>query len=145
MKKIAFILVVAALMGFESGNKSVESKGNLTVTVTGIKASKGQIVFMLFNRADGFPKEVDKAFKKAYVKTFDNTATATFPQLPFGEYAVSVFHDQNMDGEIKTNFMGMPKEPVGASNLTKMGKPSFKKCVFKINEGEVALQLKFIL
>lgn len=146
MKTIAFILIVATLTtGFKSENKKTKSEGNITVTVTGIKQAKGQVVFMLFNQAEGFPKEIDKAFKKAYVKNFDDEATVTFYEVPFGDYAVSVFHDQNMDGEIKTNFIGMPKEPVGASNLTKMGKPNFKKCLFKVNEGEVALKLKFIL
>ncbi|NAS12189.1 DUF2141 domain-containing protein [Poritiphilus flavus] len=146
MKKIAFVLLIASITtSFSTAEKRSASKGNITVTVTGIDEIKGQIVFMLFNQADGFPKELDKAFKKVYVKEFNDVATATFSEVPFGDYAVSVFHDQNMDGEIQTNFIGMPKEPVGASNLTKMGKPSYKKCVFMLNEAEIAIKLRFIL
>jgi len=31
-------------------------------------------------------------------------------------YAVSVFHDENYNGKLDTNLLGIPREGVGASN-----------------------------
>jgi uncharacterized protein (DUF2141 family) len=34
-----------------------------------------------------------------------------------GDYAISVFHDENSNGKLDRNFMGMPKEGVGIKRL----------------------------
>ena len=39
-----------------------------------------------------------------------------FTDLPAGVYAVSVFHDENMNQKLDKNFVGVPKEEYGASN-----------------------------
>ena len=36
--------------------------------------------------------------------------------MPFGEYAIKLFHDENMDGELDSNFLGIPTEDHGFSN-----------------------------
>ena len=68
----------------------------------------------------------------------------TFTNIPFGEYAICVFHDENENGFIDTNFMGMPKEHVAASNMTGMGRPSFKKCEINFMESKKSVELDFI-
>jgi len=42
-----------------------------------------------------------------------------FPGVAPGRYAVSVFHDENSNGKMDTNFIGIPREGVGASNNAK--------------------------
>ncbi len=147
MKKTVVVLVIAlGLLSFTPATeKEIVENGSITVTINGIEEQKGQVVFMLFTSGDGFPKEVDKAYKKGVVKEFGTSATYTFKDIPYGKYAIAVFHDENSDGEIKTNFIGMPKEPVGASNMTKMGKPSFKKYSITLREASKKLSLKFII
>ncbi len=44
------------------------------------------------------------------------SAIVTFKDLPAGEYAISLFHDVDADGELDSGFMGIPKEPYGFSN-----------------------------
>ncbi|AWX44392.1 hypothetical protein HME9304_01392 [Flagellimonas maritima] len=145
-KTIVLFLIATGLSSFASKpEKNPVENGSITVTVNGIEKQKGQIVFMLFDREEGFPKEVDKAFKKGIVSTFDTSATYTFENIPNGKYAIAVFQDENKDGEIETNFIGMPKEPVGASNMTKMGKPSFSKCAVQLQEPSKSIRLKFII
>ncbi|XLS28525.1 DUF2141 domain-containing protein [Flavobacteriaceae bacterium M23B6Z8] len=146
MKKIIFLVCTLILtMSFtnETYLKDVEN-GEINVTVNTIKSKKGQIVFMLFNQDKGFPKETEMAFKKGIVTQFNETASYSFQNIPYGKYAVVVFHDEDSDGEIASNFIGMPKEPVGASNLNRMSKPTFKKCAFDLNEGKKKISLKFI-
>jgi len=141
MKKIALLI----LMGMGCMGLKAQNSGNVTVNLTEIKKKDGQIVFMLFNGEDGFPREPAKAFKKGIVPKFSTEATYTFSDVPYGNYAIAVFQDLDKDGEIKSNFIGMPKEPVGASNMTKMGKPSYKKCAFDLESASKSIAMKFIL
>ena len=65
----------------------------------------------------------------AKVKITDKGNVQTkFEGLPKGEYAVSVYHDANLNEELDTNMMGIPKESYGFSNNAKgfMGPPSFE-------------------
>ena len=54
--------------------------------------------------------------------------------LPLGDYALSVFYDQDGDGKLKTNFIGMPKEPIALSNnaVAKFGPPEYDDAVFSL-------------
>ncbi|RKN76748.1 DUF2141 domain-containing protein [Ulvibacterium marinum] len=139
-RKHLIAVMTVVLMGFTK-----PGSGNLTINLTDIESKEGEIVFMLFAKEDGFPKEPSKAFKKGVVTDFSASASYTFKKVPYGTYAVSVFQDKDKNGEIKSNFIGMPKEPVGASNMTKMGKPSFKKCSFQLNSQNKELRMKFII
>ncbi|WP_422080856.1 DUF2141 domain-containing protein [Ulvibacterium sp.] len=141
MKKQHLIVVVAiVLIGFTKPDS-----GDIIINLTEIESTEGEIVFMLFAEEEGFPRESSKAFKKGVITDFNTSASYTFKDIPYGVYAVSVFQDKDKDGEIKSNFIGMPKEPVGASNMTKMGKPSFKKCSFQHDGGTKQLNMKFII
>ncbi len=54
--------------------------------------------------------------------------------LPPGQYAMSIFHDVNGNGELDTNFIGMPKEPIAMSNnaKAKFGPPKYEDAVFDV-------------
>ncbi|MEM8969516.1 MAG: DUF2141 domain-containing protein [Bacteroidota bacterium] len=141
MKQIVLIAITAiAFMNFTPANV-----GKVTVELTGIEKTEGQIVFMLFDQEDGFPSDPNKALKKGIVNEYSDKATFTFDDVPYGTYALAVFHDENSDGEVERNFMGMPKESVGASNMFKMGRPNFEKCSFELKEGEKKLNMVFII
>lgn len=123
-----------------------QNTATVTVAVNDIKsAGKGELVFMLFNTSDGFPRERNKAYKHYVVSDFGNSASHTFTDVPYGEYAISVHQDKDADGEMKRNFIGMPKEPVGASNLTKIGKPNFEKCKIVVDDPSEQINIKFII
>jgi len=47
------------------------------------------------------------------------TQFCEFPGVAAGTYAVSAFHDENSNGKLDRNFMGIPREGVGASNNAK--------------------------
>ncbi len=40
-------------------------------------------------------------------------AVCAYPAVTPGDYAISVFQDENSNGKLERNFMGMPKEGVG--------------------------------
>jgi uncharacterized protein (DUF2141 family) len=69
-----------------------------------------------------------------------------FTDLPAGVYAVSVFHDENMNQKLDKNFVGVPKEGYGASNdpKKKMGPPSFEETKFQLSGTEQSLEIKLM-
>ncbi len=122
-----------------------QDTANVTVHIDVIKdQGKGQLVFMLFDQEDGFPKVVDKAKYKVEIKEVKARTSHTFQNIPYGAYAICIFHDKNKNGEIDTNFIGMPKEHVAASNMTAMGKPTFQKSQIGIYKPETSVTLDFI-
>ena len=66
--------------------------------------------------------------------------------VPDGVYAVSVFHDENMNQKLDKNFMGVPKEGYGASNnpKKKLGPPNFSETKFQLNGTQQSLEIKLV-
>ena len=136
-------LVLLFVLG--SSFQLTAQNGDLTIIVSEIKAKhQGDVYFMLYQTADGFPMEKEKAFKMAKLEKTSDQIAYTFKNIPKGTYAVSVFLDKNGNGTADRNMIGIPKEPVAASNMTKLGKPSYKKCSFQMEGANKSLQLKFI-
>lgn len=63
----------------------------------------------------------------------DGKVSTTF-ELPVGEYAVAVYHDNNDNGKMDTNFIGIPNEPSGMSNghVPKFGPPRYDASKFQL-------------
>lgn len=56
--------------------------------------------------------------------------------IPPGEYAVMVHHDENNNGELDKNFIGIPREPVGFANgYSPKGPPSYSRAQLTVTEG----------
>jgi uncharacterized protein (DUF2141 family) len=102
---------------------------SLEVTVTGIESLKGSIRVGLFNDAEKF---LETPLQGRIVKATAKTVKVVFENVPAGTYAVSIIHDENENGELDTNLIGIPKEGFGFSNnvMGKFGPPSFKDASF---------------
>lgn len=111
---------------------------------TSIRNNKGWVWCSLYASEDGFPNKFKQAKKMVKAKIKSKTAVCVFQDVPPGTYAVSAFHDENDNGEVDTNWIGMPKEGVGASNNAKgsMGPPSFDDAKFKVGATEVQQSIK---
>jgi len=111
-------------------------KVTLTVSVSGVRNDKGQVLIWVWNGPDGFPKKGDKSYKVVAIdanKAVNGMVTTTF-ELPPGTFAVTTLHDENKDGEMDTNAFGIPKEGYGASNnvVTHLHAPSFDQSKFQL-------------
>ena len=105
---------------------AVMAQNTIEVTVKNIKAVKGTIRVGLFNSESSFLKD---AIDGRIVKVTASEVTVTFENLKPGEYAVSVVHDENENGELDKNMMGIPKEGFAfGNNATGMfGPPDVSK------------------
>ena len=120
----------------------------LTVHVTGARNAKGKIRVALFRDAKGFPNDASQAIhtQAADIDPQTSSAQVVFADLPDGVYAVSVFHDENMNEKLDKNFVGVPKEGYGASNNPKkrMGPPTFDETKFQLSGTEQSVEIKLM-
>lgn len=135
MKKfIAYILLTSCLA------TSSLLADSLTIQISGVTGTKGEIRLVLFNQADGFPDEVSLFRGKTTALSEIDSSGKTrfhFTNVKPGDYAVSVYHDKNGNKQLDKNFLGFPKEPYGISNniRARLGLPTFESAKFKV-EGE---------
>ena len=136
----ALIVVIASLSTI--GQTQI-TKGSLKVVVKNVKNNTGQVGFFLFNSADGFPTQTEKALLSGFVKITTTTAEYTFANIALGTYAVYVFHDADNNKKLKTNFIGMPKEGIGVSNNAKghFGPPKYNDAKFDFNKPEQTITI----
>jgi uncharacterized protein (DUF2141 family) len=115
--------------------QTTANKGFLTVKLIGFRSDKGQTCVSVFNTPKGFPGKYDQAFKILRSPIKEKQATIVFKDLPFGIYAVSVLHDENLNNKMDTNIIGIPKEGFGSSNNPKdrFGPPTFDDAKFDFN------------
>jgi uncharacterized protein (DUF2141 family) len=95
----------------------------------------GELAYLVFDSPSGFPEDRDKAIRSGFLQI---PAGARHLQidtdLPPGTYAVSVYEDLNGNHKLDRNVLGIPREPVGASNnpAAHMGPPRFNECLFRL-------------
>ena len=113
------------------------------VEIGGLRNDKGQVVCALHASPDGFPKKSEKAIAHVHSSISDKQAVCEFSGIAPGTYAVSVFHDENSNGKLDTNFMGIPREGVGASNNARghFGPPKFEDAAFRYAGGKLDLTI----
>ncbi len=111
---------------------------DIDVVITGFKNNHGQVLVSLYNHAKAFPTDATKALNTITVPIEKQAAQASFKAIPKGIYAIAVVHDENGNGQLDTNFFGIPKEGVGVSNHAHghMGPPSFQDASFRLKEAE---------
>lgn len=145
-------VLALALFGF-AASASAESPpsaadGTLTVKVSNIQNDKGQIGCSLFSKKDGFPSEAEKADSRMFVKSKSGKANCVFEDLKPGKYAVSVMHDEDKNGELKTSLVGRPKEWWGVSNdvpAERFGPPKYQKALFEFAGAPKTITIKLQL
>lgn len=122
-----------------------QDAGPLTVSIDGLKAkNKGQLIIMIFDQEEGFPKVIDNAKYQGKIKQIQTETSYTFPNIPYGNYAISVFLDENKNGKMDSNMIGFPKEPIGATNLKRLGRPSFSKATVAFSAAASSFTIKLL-
>lgn len=109
-------------------------ENEIRIIVNGVKGSHGLITADLFpNKEDGFLRGRGRLFQVKFA--------AKAPQTKFcirapesGLFAMSVYHDENANGDFDKNGIGLPAEPWGISNNPKIrfGPPPVEKALFEV-------------
>jgi len=140
--------ILASAGASESQPQGEPTKGALTIKVIGARNAKGKIGVALFQGPEGFPEHASAAFRSELADIDSQTMSAEviFRDVPQGVYAVSVLHDENMNGKLDKGLFGIPQEGYGASNNPekKMRAPHFDEAKFSLSAPEQAIEIKLI-
>ena len=103
------------------------------VKILNIRNNTGTIDCALFESPVGFPNEfLHSTTNVIIIKIQQTQARCDFENISPGTYAIVVIHDENRNGKLDTNWLGVPTEGYGFSNDAKgvIGAPSFSAASF---------------
>jgi uncharacterized protein (DUF2141 family) len=125
----------------------MSSSTTLTLELSGLRNTEGLLRVALFDSAEGYPGDSSQAIRSASLPITAIPQLVTFEDLPFGSYAVAVFHDENADSQMNVNKLGIPIEGIGFSGNPRLwkGVPSFERVEFELTRDNtiVPIQLKY--
>jgi uncharacterized protein (DUF2141 family) len=120
VKWITLLLLLMLLLFSPTAHAQGEpSRGaRLSVQVTDLRNTRGDLRLGVFDRAGGFPRD-RKAAVLWQSMPADNAKRTFDVELPPGEYAVVVLHDENGNKKLDVGLFGIPKEGHGVTNNPK--------------------------
>ncbi|MEQ8472154.1 MAG: DUF2141 domain-containing protein [Marinoscillum sp.] len=84
------------------------------LTIKNVRNQQGSVRASLFQGEENYLKK--STISKDTTAYSQGEVVITFRAVPDGEYAISIYHDANDNGEMDANFMGIPTESYGFSN-----------------------------
>ena len=118
----------------------------IDVIVYGIASSVGVIEISLSNSAEQWQGAVPP-LQTVRLPARQGVLKWTFYQVPEGGYAISVYHDQNNDETLDTNWRGRPIEPYGGSGGCTLLKDSntFSVCRFQHQRARQTIEIGLVI
>jgi len=120
-----------------------QSTSTVLLEVSSLKNTRGTLNCRLFTKASDFPD--GEGILTVRTPIAGANTTCTFPNIEPGTYAVAVVHDENSNGKLDKNFVGVPSEGYGVSNnkTYALSAPKWDESVFTIAPSESkTLQVK---
>ncbi len=120
---------------------------SLTVSLTGLRSHAGLVRICVSHQERPFPgcRGNDDGLLSIVPAT---QAEAVVSGLQPGRYAVAVIHDENGNGKLDTNALGMPVEGFGFSNNPRIGfgPPSYASAALSIEAPEdTGIRMRYFL
>ena len=129
---IAFAMLLVAIAWPASSRAQDASKG-IKVEITGLRNNNGQLVCSLWPGPAGFPRDDSHILKHVTAPIKNAAGECVFSgAFAAGDYAVTLFHDEDSSGKFKSNMIGYPLEGYGFSNnvVPQFSAPTFDQCKF---------------
>lgn len=136
-----------ALLVFTSGVALASAEtANVKLTVSNIHSQVGKLYISVYDSKDTFLGDSKFYAEEVSLENLKDGKLEVGLSLPYGQYAISVHHDNNANGKMDRNFVGIPKEPVGLSNghVPRFGPPKFSKAVIEIAQPEQLEEIALI-
>ena len=114
--------------------------GTITVKITGFENDMGECWLALDNSEEIYESD-DSVFIGKILPIVNKEVIIQIDSLPYGIYAIRVFHDENSNGELDSNILGIPTEDYGYSNNVSawFGPPSWERAKFLFNGKEMSI------
>ncbi|MBE9462914.1 DUF2141 domain-containing protein [Dyadobacter subterraneus] len=128
---------------FTSFNMQVNSKQ--TVLVSNLQNKSGRLFIGWYTAPESFPGK-DPDFTKEVAVNNLSEISVPFDNIPDGRYGISIYLDENNNGKLDMNFLGIPKEKYGFSNnvFPATRAANFEEAAFEIQgkSGTIPIRLK---
>ncbi len=112
--------------------------------ISGHTVNGGYIYGHIYQSDETF-LNMEKSYKTFVVNSESKDLFIIMPSLTPGDYAITLFQDQNNNKVLDANFIGIPKEPVALSNnhRPRFGPPKFLKAKVTIPSQNITLDFNF--
>jgi len=128
---------------FSQVNKiNITEIGTLNIKISGFENDKGDCWFALDNSERVYEGK-DSVFIGKILSIINRSVYLRIDSLEYGYYAIKVFHDENCNGILDKNFLGIPTEDYGYSNNVSgwFGPPDWGKAKFFFNQREMTIEI----
>ena len=138
-KTFLFSIFLTFCLVIKINNGALASEFVVQIEITDIKNTNGDLSCSLFSSKEGYPEDHSKAYQNIHVKIDSNQAICEFKNIAPGTYAAIILHDENKNGKIDKNFVGIPQEGYASSNneRPRFSAPRFKEASFKVSSDVV--------
>ncbi len=129
----------------------------LRITIQGVRSDAGEILIGLYDNAVGFKSAIANAAKRGLlpdssrligtaIRAKRGVVSTVFTQLPKGQYAIIVIHDENDNGRLDENSFGVPTEGYGFGNDARglLSAPSFDAAAVTIADTDISASIRLI-
>lgn len=148
MKKthvLSFSLLISLLLLLI--NCEAQGQQQTSIRITGIKGNAGKIIVQVFRDEPSY--QAQAPYKKfTFQKNGLTKGTLNVNiQLEAGIYGFTLIDDENGNGKIDKNLIGIPKEGFGFSNffMEKMKRPTFDDFKTNLKEhAEIIMKVKYL-
>jgi len=121
------------------------NSATLSVEISGVSEAKGILSAKVSASADAHDGKSKPTAAERLTITSKDTVTLRFTDLKPGQYAVSVMHDENENGQLDSNIVGIPKEGYGFSNNPRvMRKPTFDEAKFELGASDLTIKIDLL-
>ena len=113
------------------------------IKVTNVREDRGFITAQLHDGdPDKWLESKERLNRERWVAQVDTTELCFVLPSP-GTYAIAVYHDLNASRKLDTTWIGIPEEPVGASNNPSpgLGPPSHDEVAFEVPDGGTMIEI----
>lgn len=145
---LALASVALLLMLQTSASGARDGAGTIVLEIRGFRNPAGQAGVLLFSSARGFPGDERMAAARRFAPIDRDACRVRFEDIPYGSYAVSVFHDENSSGRLESSLFGIPREGVGTSGNPgfRFGPPRFSDASFVLDSPQrtISITLRYL-
>ena len=117
--------------------------GSLDLSIEGLRSQRGDIQLCMTMLPAKFPSCKGDPNARRMTVPAAQAAKLRIENLPQGQYAIAVIHDENSNAKLDTA-LGIPREGFGFSRnpVIMFGPPRFSAAEFRVGDGETAQRLK---
>lgn len=137
--------LIAATLSAALSLTAIAHAATLTVEINGISAASGILSAKVAASADEHDGKVKHTAGERVNVSAKGTVTLHFANLAPGNYAISVMHDENGNGKLDSNILGIPKEAYGFSNNPRvMRKPTYDEAKFELGSSDKTVRIDLL-